>query len=188
MHFFIMIAYTKYKKEMTSLSLKKKIVSLVLALVLLVPMGLSVAPQSAQAADVNVVVNGQALQSDQSAVIYNGRTMVPLRPIFEALGCDVEWINEYNSITGYDPQTNIVMGLIVDQPTLFAADFNEWSRYEQNPTSQATKNFMRENTKTIDVPPMLLSGRTMVPTRVISEAIGCSVEWDNATRTVYINR
>lgn len=177
-----------YKKEMTSLSLKKQLITLALTLLLCIPAGLALAPESAQAADVNVVINGQAMQSDQTAVIYEGRTLVPLRPIFEALGCDVEWINEFSSITAYDPQTYTVLGLIIDHNTLFSADYNEWMRYEANPTSQATKTFIQENTRTIDVPPMLINGRTMVPTRVISEAIGCDVEWDNATRTVYINR
>jgi len=37
-----------------------------------------------------------------------------------------------------------------------------------------------------DVEPMIVSGRTMVPLRVVAEALGVDVRWDDETRTVYI--
>lgn len=37
-------------------------------------------------------INGEEVALDVPAVITNGRTMVPLRFVAEALGCDVEWI------------------------------------------------------------------------------------------------
>lgn len=37
-----------------------------------------------------------------------------------------------------------------------------------------------------DVPPQIIGGRTLVPIRVISEAIGMGVRWDAAARTVYL--
>jgi len=38
----------------------------------------------------------------------------------------------------------------------------------------------------IDVPPEIVSGRTFVPIRLVSETFGAEVGWDNATRTVTI--
>ena len=38
-----------------------------------------------------------------------------------------------------------------------------------------------------DQPPMNLNGRVMVPIRYVVEEMGCSVEWDGSTQTVYIN-
>jgi adenylate kinase len=38
----------------------------------------------------------------------------------------------------------------------------------------------------LDVPPIILNGRTMVPIRFISEAFGAEVQWDAETRTVRI--
>jgi hypothetical protein len=35
-----------------------------------------------------------------------------------------------------------------------------------------------------DVPPQIINGSTMVPVRVISEALGASVSWDSSTQTV----
>ena len=37
-----------------------------------------------------------------------------------------------------------------------------------------------------DVPGVILSGRTMVPVRFVSEALGADVTWDQATLTVGI--
>lgn len=43
-----------------------------------------------------------------------------------------------------------------------------------------------ENKLTLDVPPQIINGRTMVPVRFISEGLGADVEWDGATKTVTI--
>lgn len=40
---------------------------------------------------VNVIVNGQPLQSDVPAVNFFGRTVLPLRTVAEAAGMDVQW-------------------------------------------------------------------------------------------------
>ena len=37
-----------------------------------------------------------------------------------------------------------------------------------------------------DVLPQIINDRTMVPVRAISEAFGCTVNWDNDTKTVEI--
>ena len=39
---------------------------------------------------------------------------------------------------------------------------------------------------TMDVPPKIINDRTFIPVRAVTEAIGCYVGWDNATRTVSI--
>ena len=38
--------------------------------------------------------------------------------------------------------------------------------------------------KALDVPAQIIESRTMVPLRAIFEALGASVEWDDATKTV----
>ena len=40
----------------------------------------------------------------------------------------------------------------------------------------------------LDVAPKIENGRTLVPIRFIAEALGCDVDWDSLTRTVYIRR
>ena len=39
----------------------------------------------------------------------------------------------------------------------------------------------------LDTPPVTMAGRTMVPLRFLSEALGSTVTWDSAARTVAIN-
>lgn len=171
------------------MSNRKSLVSLLMLFVLIFSVLVPAAqPQQAEAADITVYVNGQYLDTDQPPVIQDGRTMVPLRAIFEALGADVQWFAETKTISGYDAKTNRIMSLILNQKTLFCADYTLFQVYESDPTSQAAIQFVLSHTKEIDVPPMSINGRTMVPARVISEALGASVSWNAATRTVSISR
>ncbi|MDO4280022.1 MAG: copper amine oxidase N-terminal domain-containing protein [Peptococcaceae bacterium] len=145
--------------------------------------------QEAQAADdITIYVNGQLLVTDQPAVSYQGRTLVPLRSIFTALGANVEWYKETRTIVGYDPQTNTILSLILDSKNMWKANYSDWQKYESNPTSPEAINFVQSTTSQIDVAPMSIGGRTMVPVRVISEALGADVEWNGATRTITVDR
>ena len=63
--------------------MKKKLLSALLALTMLLPSAFAV----------DLYVDGGALQTDVPPTILNGRTLVPLRAIFEALDADVTWDN-----------------------------------------------------------------------------------------------
>ena len=39
---------------------------------------------------------------------------------------------------------------------------------------------------TLDVPPQIVGGRTLVPARAVAESFGAQVGWDVTTRTVAI--
>ncbi|MBQ3110796.1 MAG: copper amine oxidase N-terminal domain-containing protein [Clostridia bacterium] len=98
----------------------------------------------------------------QTPVIVEGRTLVPLRSVFEALGATVEWNNEKRA--AISEKGDLVVVVAID-----------------------SKEMMVDGTpKAIDVPAQIMNGRTMVPVRAVAEAFGCKVEWDNATRTVII--
>ena len=85
---------------------KKTLASLLMLFVLAFSVILPAAqPEDAAAADIQVFVNGQYLSTDQPPVIQDGRTMVPLRAIFEALGAQVEYFADTRTVSGYDPQT-----------------------------------------------------------------------------------
>lgn len=43
-----------------------------------------------------------------------------------------------------------------------------------------------DKTVTLDVSAQLINDRTLVPVRAVSEAFGCSVDWDDASQTVII--
>jgi hypothetical protein len=109
-------------------------------------------------------VNGKAVPLDVPPTIIAGRTMVPIRFISEAFGAEVQWESETRTVRIYFEKT------------------------QTRVTLQINNTIARINDKivTLDAPPQILNGRTMVPIRFISEAFGASVDWDNATRTVTI--
>ncbi|MFY9234582.1 MAG: copper amine oxidase N-terminal domain-containing protein [Fimbriimonadaceae bacterium] len=92
----------------------------------------------------------------------NGRTLVPLRGIFEALGAVVTW-NAASQTVGA-VKDNIELRLKIGDRI---AEVNG-----------------RETL--LDVPPQIMSGSTMVPLRFVAEALGTEVKWDAATSTVKI--
>ena len=47
---------------------------------------------------VRLIVDGEELYSDQPAVIYNDRTVVPIRAVAEAFGCQVDWDNDLKQV------------------------------------------------------------------------------------------
>ncbi len=118
--------------------------------------------QPAQAQDITVTIDGEELQTDQAPVIQNGRTLVPLRSIFEALGAEVSWYQSTGSIYCY--RNDASLSLTVND------------HYAYINGSQVY----------IDQPPIIVNSRTLVPVRVVSEALGATVFWDNDTRTVTI--
>lgn len=123
------------------------------------------APSSSD--EIKVILNGNTLQFDQPPVISKGRTLVPMRAILEALGASVEWDSETKSVTS--AKDNTVVLLTVGSTTMTY--------------SKAGESIVNV---TLDAPPEIINGRTMIPARAIAEAFDCDVKWDSATRTVTI--
>ena len=114
---------------------------------------------------VTVTVDGNTLQFPlQDPIIIDGRTLVPMRTIFEALGADVQWIDE-NGVKSIIAST--------DSTTI-------------NMTIDSDKFYVNGEEKTLDVPAQLINDKTLVPIRAVSESLGCSADWDEETRTVII--
>ena len=74
--------------------------------------------------------------------------------------------------------------------TIRLKDNIEYIVYHKKPRGQKTIYFIEKDGKEIilDVAPMIKNGRTMVPIRFISEALGYEVEWDALTREVIIKK
>lgn len=67
--------------------------------------------------------------------------------------------------------------------TTEAADYDQYIVLQIN-----NKNILVNNrTITNDVAPVIVGDRTMVPVRVVTELLGGSADWDEATRTVTLN-
>ncbi len=113
--------------------------------------------------DIIVKINGdEVFFEDQEPEIVDGRTLVPLRGVFDSMGFDVSWDDVSRSAKISNSLNDITM----------------------------TENIKRvtANTKTIeiDVAPQIMGGRLMIPLRAVAESVDADVEWDQNTRTVSI--
>ena len=116
---------------------------------------------------INVQVNGVTLSFDQPPIVENGRVLVPLRAIFEALGAKVEWVDSYRKVIAI--KDGIVITMQINDNTLRRNGVNIPSDVVQ-----------------LDVPAMLVGGRTLVPVRAVAESFGAEVGWDQDTQSVII--
>ncbi|ABR47135.1 copper amine oxidase domain protein [Alkaliphilus metalliredigens QYMF] len=139
----------------------KKSKKLILLVVTILLLSLAMTT-SVFASDIKVTINNTYLNFEQPPVVEKGRTLVPLRAIFEALGAKVDWEDSTRTITGTKDSTVVRLQL---------------------GNSTATVN---GTNITLQVPATSVNGRTVVPTRFIAESLGANVDWDGTTRTVII--
>jgi len=112
--------------------------------------------------------NNVLQENDTRPEIINNRTMVPVRLISESLGVTVGWNGEDKSISLKKGNKEIEMQI-------------GNSVMEVNNNGDI-KEFV------LDSPPVInKDSRTLVPVRAIAEAFGIPVQWDEKTRTVFIN-
>ncbi len=111
---------------------------------------------------IKVKVNGKSVIFDVAPIIKDGRTLVPLRAIFEVLGAEVRWDEETETITGIRGSSSIVIQL------------------------NSSDALVNGEHKELEVPATAINGRTFVPTRFIAESLGTKVNWDGNTKTVLI--
>jgi len=127
----------------------------------------------AEQKDVSVFLDGDKLSFDVAPVIENGRTMVPMRAIFEAMGIDVTWDDAEKSITAVT-KSNFGVKMTIGK--------KEASAFQMN-----TENHIDiKKDLLLDTAPEVVNGRTLIPLRFISETMGYDVEWNNAIRRVDI--
>ena len=115
------------------------------------------------ASGISVTLNGSKIDfADQEPVIVEGRTLVPLRAIFEALGASVEWDENTNTVFSQKGTTTISL------------------------TIGSNILYRNGEQKVLDVPAQIMNDRTMVPARAVAEAYGIDVDWDGDSQTVML--
>lgn len=105
--------------------------------------------------------DGDAISLD-GAMLIEGKTMLPLRSIFENLNAQVVWDSSSNTVTATKEDTKIIIKVN---------------------SSTATVNGEQ---RSIDVPAKIINNKVMVPVRFVSEILGAKVEWDEKNRTVSV--
>ncbi|NSW83619.1 MAG: copper amine oxidase N-terminal domain-containing protein [Syntrophothermus sp.] len=119
--------------------------------------------QPGNALAVSVTVNGAQLNCDPPPFIQDGTTLVPMRAIFEALGAQVGWDAETQLVTA--TKENRVVILQIGKPT----------------------GYINNQPVTLLKAPRIVEGRTFVPLRFVSEALGANVDWVAAAQQILIN-
>jgi hypothetical protein len=132
------------------------------AVLLAAAMSVPVSSRALAQSAIGVYIDGQPVSFDMPPMMMQGRVLVPLRGIFERLGATVN----------YDARTQHIVALRGTQTVELTIG-----------SSQARVN---DTPALLDVPALAVNGRTMVPLRFISEALGASVQWVEASRTILI--
>ncbi len=131
--------------------------------IVVVAMIVSLFTVTAFAADgISVYVLGEKVAFDVQPEIINNRTMVPMRAIFEALGCTVEWDDANKTAVATKDKTAIKL------------------------TQGSNVLTVNGNNELLDAAPYIKDERILIPVRAISESMEYEVRWDGATRTVTV--
>lgn len=125
---------------------------------------LTVCSVSNSFAGIGIKVNNQPLKGEAQPQIVNGRTLVPVRTIFEALGANVDWDSDTKTIKAKKDNISVVMVISQDYITV------------------------NGETVDMDASAMIMGGRTYAPARYVAEAFDYSVDWDSKSKTVLINK
>lgn len=116
----------------------------------------------AQSTRSSVYLNGQPLATEIAPITREGRTLVPMRDIFEALGAQVVYNPATRGIVATRGTTNI--GLQIG----------------------ARLAYVNNQRVQLDEAPAVVFNRTLVPLRFVSEALGATVSYNAPTRIVSI--
>lgn len=142
--------------------MKLKTGLLVCATVLALCVGTSMKAHAAS--NVHVQINGVKMnfQNEQPVVNKDGRAMVPVRDVAEALGYKVTWNAASQGITITKGKSYVTL---------------------QNGSKNIVVNGKKQ---TMDTAPYLQKNSTMVPVRFVVEGLGVKMNWNQASLTVNI--
>jgi len=104
----------------------------------------------------------QSLVEINGGVLEDGRTLIPMRKLFETLGAKVVWDGKKKTVTALKDKTDIIL------------------------TIDSNKVIVNGKSITLDTTPKVIKSQTMVPVRFVSETLGSNVKWDPKTSIVSV--
>lgn len=120
--------------------------------------------------DIKVYINNNRINYDTMPININNRILVPVRATFDALGADIEWFGEIQTVIATSGST--LIALKIDNPLLIVSDVQ----------TQGIK------TIELDSPPVLLNSKTMIPLRAVAEIFDYQVNWSEENKSIFINK
>ena len=112
---------------------------------------------------IGINIEGKTIEPAMSPQIIEGRTMLPVRDIFEYLGAEVTWDANTKTVTGKKNNTTVIMQLGSNTVIINGAE------------------------QTMDSSPVIVDGRTLAPARYVAQSFGYNVDWDGENKVVYIS-
>lgn len=109
------------------------------------------------------LVNDKTIILDVPAEVFKGRTLVPIRFVAETFGCVVDW----------EPDEKLVT-IKFRNKTLKYWAYKDYAEFNGEKV-------------TIDVGPIIRSGRTLVPLRSVAESLGATVRWIQSQKLIIID-
>lgn len=109
-----------------------------------------------------VEVNNKQIMFDVKPVIIEGRVLIPIKSVVDVLNCEVNWDPDFKEVT--ITKGSLIIGMYIGD------------------------NYAYTNSGSVelDVPPIILNGRTMVPLKAISDLLGAEIKWESSKRLVSI--
>ncbi len=113
-------------------------------------------------------VNGEEAEIDAGRgtkpIVTKGRTLVPIRAIIEA----------FNGTVGWDENTQTATLTVKDDTVKLVIN--------------SKTAYLNGESKTLDVAPVIINERTMLPIRFVAESFNLGVAWEQESETVFIVR
>lgn len=141
--------------------MKTNALAVFLSVLLILPNAAMLSARAAES-DIEVRVDGVVLETDAPPAIIDGRTMVPMRAIFEKLGAAIAWEPDAKKVSAEKDGTKIELVIGALTAKVNGADVS------------------------LDVPAVISESRTLVPLRFISESLGLTVDWDATRRSARV--
>lgn len=111
----------------------------------------------------SIFVDGILLHDAKATISETGRTLAPLRAVFESMGASVVYDSVNRSIIAQRGETEITLSIDADSAMVDG------------------------KLVSLDAPAQIIDGRTMVPLRFVAMAMGATVNWDEENRIVAIS-
>jgi hypothetical protein len=105
-------------------------------------------------------VNGMTRKLDAAPFIKDGRTLLPIRALIEALGGSVQWNASTKTATVMLGSRTVAL------------------------TIGSTTALVNGKAITLDVAPMIVKGRTFLPLRALAESLGLDLAWEPVSQTI----
>ncbi len=161
--------YTENSQERCEKEIMRRFLTAAFIILITLTALLPISVCAAEGDDIGIFVDGNRISGDKAPVIINSRTLLPIRPVAEACGIDVDWNGEKREVILRSGVLTVTLG--VGNPVMTV--------YNQMIDKM-------ESVK-LDAEPLIIDSSTYIAVRPALEAFGAVVEWNGDTRTVIIS-